>query len=124
MGRPRNYLMEHHMRQDSDRTRLFCGIGYNRLDDCWQFATTAVGMPMTQHLSRHAIASFLINRDEAYLPLVAALLGITVDRARRSYAFVDEQRRAQKADTILAKELDILRSADDRDSPANRGGRR
>jgi hypothetical protein len=65
-----------------------------------------------------------INRDEAYLPLVAALLGITVDRARRSYAFVDEQRRAQKADTILAKELDILRSADDRDSPANRGGRR
>ena len=124
MGRPRTLLMQNHMRRAPDPTRLFCGIGYVRLDDCWQFATTAVGLPMTQHLSRHAIASFLINRDEAYLPLVAALLGITPERAKKTYAFVDEGRRARKADDILAQELDILRSGDDDNRPDARGGRR
>lgn len=128
IGRPRALLMQNHMRQDPDATRLFCGIGYNRLDDSWQFGTTAVGLPMTQHLSRHAIASFLINRDEKYLPLAAALLGITVERARKSYAFVDKGRRAREADDVLAAELAILRSDHDdhglADNDPDKGGRR
>lgn len=123
MGRPRELLMEKHMKRSPEPQLLFCGIGYERLDEAWQFGTTSVGMPMTQHMARHAIASFLINRDEAYLPLVASLLGITTERARKTYAFLDNQRRAQQADDVLRREIELLRSGDDDDKPYDRGDR-
>ena len=76
--------------------RLFCGIGtarYNRILVDW---TEEVGMRMTTHLFRHALASILINCCEVPMDEVAGLLGNTVATVEKNYVFHDRIRQRAK----------------------------
>ncbi|AWI86774.1 hypothetical protein CEW88_23720 (plasmid) [Alloyangia pacifica] len=73
--------------------RLFCGIGrarYNRVLSDW---TEEIGLRMTTHMFRHALASVLINCCGCPLEDAARMLGNTVAVTQRQYAFQDLMRR-------------------------------
>jgi hypothetical protein len=82
--------------------RLFCGIGrarYNRLLVAW---TEEIGMRMTTHMFRHALASILVNCCDLTLAEAANLLGNSAATAERRYAFQDLINRRSKAVQNLA----------------------
>ena len=69
--------------------RLFCGIGearYNKILGAW---TEDVGMRMTTHMFRHALASFLINCCGVPVSDAARMLGNSIAVAERRYVFLD-----------------------------------
>lgn len=69
--------------------RLFCGIGrarYNKILSEW---TEEVGMRMTTHEPRYALASILINCCGVSVADVARILGNSIDVAERRYVFFD-----------------------------------
>jgi len=69
--------------------RLFCGVGearYNRILGAW---TEEVGMLMTTHMFRHALASFLINCCGVSVADAARMLGNSIAVAERRYVFFD-----------------------------------
>jgi len=69
--------------------RLFCGIGearYNRILSAW---TEEVGMRMTTHEPRHALASILINCCGVSVADAARMLGNSIAIAERRYVFFD-----------------------------------
>jgi hypothetical protein len=69
--------------------RLFCGIGearYNRILSAW---TEEVGMRMTTHEPRHALASILINCCGVSVADAARMLGNSIAVAERRYVFFD-----------------------------------
>lgn len=73
--------------------RLFCGIGearYNRILGAW---TEDVGMLMTTHMFRHALASFLINCCDVPVADAARMLGNSIAVAERRYVFLDVIKR-------------------------------
>ena len=118
----RGRLLENHISEDkADDLKLFCGIGYARLHHCWDFATTEAGLPMTQHLARHAIASWLYNRDRKSVDLIAALLSIEADTVIRNYAFADKQKLARESDDLMASEIAILRKGAEKFQHNRRG---
>lgn len=72
---------------------LFCGIGrarYNRVLSDW---SEEIGLRMTTHMFRHAVASILINCCGCPLEEAARMLGNTVAVTERQYAFQDLIRR-------------------------------
>lgn len=82
--------------------RLFCGVGrarYNRLLVAW---TEKVGMRMTTHMFRHALASILVNCCDLTLAEAANLLGNSAATVERRYAFQDLIKRRSKAVQNLA----------------------
>lgn len=82
--------------------RLFCGIGrarYNRLLVAW---TEELGMRMTTHMFRHALASILVNCCDLTLAEAANLLGNSAATAERRYAFQDLIKGRSKAVQNLA----------------------
>jgi hypothetical protein len=82
--------------------RLFCGVGrarYNRLLVAW---TEEIGMRMTTHMFRHALASILVNCCDLTLADAANLLGNSAATAERRYAFQDLIKRRSKAVQNLA----------------------
>jgi len=95
LDEPRHLLLAGHTRRPA-RDLLFCGLGYSRLHRAWDRGTQYIGLPMTQHLVRHAIATMLFNEDSNYAPAIAALLGNSEQTVRRYYAFVDEERQRAK----------------------------
>lgn len=79
-----------------DENLLFCGIGrarYNRVLTGW---SEEVGLRMTTHMFRHALASILINCCDCSLEEAARMLGNTVTVTERQYAFQDLMRRRNK----------------------------
>jgi site-specific recombinase XerD len=62
-----------------------------------------MGMRMTTHLFRHAIATLLVNICEADLQEVATLLGNTVEVTARHYVFNDGLRQRMRAVHRLAE---------------------
>lgn len=81
---------------------LFCGIGrarYNRVLAEW---TEDVGLRMTTHLFRHALASILINCCGCPLEDAARMLGNSVATAERQYVFQDLMRRREETMRQLA----------------------
>lgn len=94
---PRQVLLENPaFLRNPEPDRLFCGIGtarYNRILIDW---TEEIGMRMTTHLFRHALASVLINRCEVSMDEVAGLLGNTVATVEKNYAFHDRVRQRGK----------------------------
>lgn len=84
-------LRPENRRQD----KLFCGVGrarYNRILADW---TEDIGLRMTTHLFRHALASILVNCCGSPLEDVARLLGNTVATTERQYVFQDLIRRRE-----------------------------
>lgn len=78
--------------------RLFCGIGearYNKILSAW---TEDVGMRMTTHMFRHALASFLINCCDLPVSDAARMLGNSIAVAERRYVFFDLIR--QRSNTL------------------------
>ncbi len=72
---------------------LFCGIDrprFNRVLTDW---SEEVGLRMTTHMFRHALASILINCCNCPLEDAARMLGNTVAVTERQYAFQDLMRR-------------------------------
>lgn len=82
--------------------RLFCGIGearYNRILSSW---TEDVGMRMTTHLFRHALASFLINCCGVPVADAARMLGNSIAVAERRYVFMDVIKRRSNTLKMVA----------------------
>lgn len=82
--------------------RLFCGIGearYNRILVAW---TEDVGMRMTTHLFRHALASFLVTCCDVPVPDAARMLGNSVAVAERKYVYLDVIKRRSNTLKMVA----------------------
>ncbi|MFP1646183.1 site-specific integrase [Pontitalea aquivivens] len=82
--------------------RLFCGIGearYNRILGAW---TEEVGMLMTTHMFRHALASFLINCCGVPVADAARMLGNSIAVAERRYVFLDVIKRRSNTLKMVA----------------------
>ncbi|MBM2294908.1 hypothetical protein JQX09_23550 [Sulfitobacter pseudonitzschiae] len=93
---PRRELLRNPRLLPADNRRadlLFCGIGrarYNRVLTDW---SEEIGLRMTTHMFRHALASILINCCNCPLAEAARMLGNTVEVTERQYAFQDLTRR-------------------------------
>jgi hypothetical protein len=90
-GPRRELLQNPKLLPDTNRRpeRLFCGIGearYNRILSAW---TEEVGMRMTTHEPRHALASILINCCGVSVADAARMLGNSIAVAERRYVFFD-----------------------------------
>lgn len=85
---------------------LFCGIGRARYNLTLTGWTEELGLRMTTHMFRHALASILINCCGCPLEEAARMLGNTVAVTERQYAFQDLMRR--RSDTL--KKLEGYRS--------------
>ena len=114
-------LATHIYDSKADPLKLFCGVGYNRLHACWDFATTEAGIPMSQHLARHAIASWLYNIDRNAIELIAALLRITPATVVCNYAFIHQDLIAKESDDFLAEKIAALRETANKLQPRHRG---
>lgn len=82
---------------------LFCGVDEARLRRAWSRASQLVGLSMTPHQVRHAIATVLANEDRPDYEMIAALLGDTVATVRKNYVFVDQMRKHVAGQEALAK---------------------
>ena len=104
-------LLEHHISPASRAPELlFCGISYARLNTIWQNATLEAGVPMTPHQVRHALATLLANQPGADYAIIAALLGDTEATVRKNYVFVDQARKHQEGQKLLAQlQANVLR---------------
>src|SRR5690606_12596968 len=72
---------------------LFCGVGrarYNRVLTDW---SEDLGLRMTTHMFRHAIASILINCCDCPIEDVARMLGNSTAVTERRYVFQDLMKR-------------------------------
>jgi hypothetical protein len=86
-----------------DPRLLFGGIDEARYGEILSNWTFDMGMRMTTHLFRHAIATLLVNICEADLQEVATLLGNTVEVTARHYVFNDGLRQRMRAVHRLAE---------------------
>lgn len=107
--RPR--ILEHHITPSRRAPELlFCGMSYARLNSIWQHATLDAGVPMTPHQVRHALATLLANQPGADYAIIAALLGDTEGTVRKNYVFVDQAKKHQEGQKLLAQlQANILR---------------
>jgi hypothetical protein len=93
---PRRELLRNPSMLRADNARpnlLFCGIGrdrYNRVLVKW---SEEVGLRVTTHMFRHALASILINCCECSIEDAARMLGNSATVTERQYAFQDLMRR-------------------------------
>jgi hypothetical protein len=103
-GPRRELLRNHKLLPEANRRpeQLFCGIGearYNRILGAW---TEDVGMLMTTHMFRHALASFLINCCDVSVADAARMLGNSIAVAERRYVFLDVIKRRSNTLKIVA----------------------
>lgn len=100
--RPRllaNHISPHLRKPD----RLMAGVSYARMASIWRHATLDAGIPMTPHQVRHALATVMANQPGGDYAIIAALLGDTESTVRKNYVFVDQARKHQEGQQILAK---------------------
>lgn len=81
---------------------LFGGVSYSRLSSIWRETTLDNGVPMTPHQVRHALATLMANQPGADFAIIAALLGDTEATVRKNYVFVDQARKHEEGQAILA----------------------
>ena len=109
MAGPRNELLRNPRLLRTGNRRadlLFCGISRARYNLTLIDWTEELGLRMTTHMFRHALASILINCCGCPLEEAARMLGNTVAVTERQYAFQDIMRR--RSDTL--KKLEGYRS--------------
>lgn len=96
-------LLESHLAPNLRRPDLlFGGISYSRLSSIWREVTLDNGVPMTPHQVRHGLATMMANEPKADFAIIAALLGDTEATVRRNYVFVDQARKHEEGQNILA----------------------
>lgn len=96
-------LLESHLAPNLRRPDLlFGGISYSRLSSIWREVTLDNGVPMTPHQVRHGLATMMANEPGADFAIIAALLGDTEATVRRNYVFVDQARKHEEGQNILA----------------------
>ncbi len=103
---PRRALLNHPMALSSSLKNsdlLFCGIPRERYANTLSEWAEELGIRMTSHLFRHAIASILINNLGCSLQHVAAILGNTTATIERNYLFLDKVKHRQHAVSLLDK---------------------
>mgnify|MGYP000294812233 CR=1 FL=1 len=83
--------------------QLFCGVNYSRMSSIWKNATLDAGVPMTPHQVRHALATVMANQPRADYAIIAALLGDTESTVRKNYVFVDQARKHEEGQKLLAQ---------------------
>lgn len=105
---PRKLLLARHI-DNPDPTALFCGLNYARLSRAWTRTSSQIGLAMTPHLVRHAIATFLVHRNPDKIRLVQALLRVSEQTMLRNYVSSYTNGLAQRADALLADQLAHLR---------------
>jgi integrase len=81
----------------------------------------AVGLAMTAHACRHAIACLILQRDPGKIQMVADWLGDDPATVRQHYTFMDTQRAAELGQQHLEAMIEQARHADARQ--ASRRGR-
>lgn len=82
---------------------LFGGASYARMSGAWRQKTLEAGVPMTPHQVRHALATLMANQPGADFSIIAALLGDTEATVRKNYVFVDQARKHEEGQKILAQ---------------------
>lgn len=87
-------------------TLLFCGYNYKRYNETLQFHSERLGLRMKTHQWRHAIASILINLEDANVEDIAAVMNITVAVLLKRYAFIRKSLRVARG----MRNLDKLRA--------------
>lgn len=85
---------------------LFGGYNYKRYNETLQFHSARLGLRMTTHQWRHAIASILINLEGANVEDIAAVMNISVAVLLKKYAFIRKSLRVARG----MRNLDTLRA--------------
>lgn len=100
----RPLLLEHHIAPHlRDPARLFGGVSYARLSSIWRSVTLEAGVPMTPHQVRHAIATVMANQPGADYSIIAALLGDTEATIQKNYVVVDQAKKSEEGQHLLAQ---------------------
>ncbi len=100
----RPLLLEKHIAlHRRDPTLLFGGVSYSRLSSIWRSVTLEAGVPMTPHQVRHALATVMANQPGADYSIIAALLGDTEATIRKNYIVVDQARKSEEGQHLLAQ---------------------
>lgn len=100
----RPLLLEHHIAPHlRDPDRLLGGVSYTRLSSIWRSVTLQAGVPMTPHQVRHAIATVMANQPGADYSIIAALLGDTEATIQKNYAVVDQAKKSEEGQHLLAQ---------------------
>lgn len=82
---------------------LFGGASYARMSSAWRQETLEAGVPMTPHQVRHALATLMANQPGVDFSIIAALLGDTEATVRKNYVFVDQARKHEEGQELLAQ---------------------
>lgn len=85
---------------------LFAGYEYQRYNETLQFHSARLGICMKTHQWRHAIASILINLEDANVEEIAAIMNITPAVLLKRYAFIRKTLRISRG----MRKLDALRA--------------
>ena len=109
---PRKLILQQ-LGAEADETLLFGGLKYHRFRKAWLRASAEIGLGMTPHLVRHAIASFLLAKDSGKRSFVRALLRVSEATMARNYEFAHEQFLADRAEQFMTEQVRILRSGED-----------
>lgn len=100
--RPR-LLAQHIAPHLRDPSRLFGGVSYARLSSIWRTVTLEAGVPMTPHQVRHALATVMANQPRSDYSIIAALLGDTEATIRKNYIVVDQAKKSEEGQRLLAQ---------------------
>lgn len=100
----RPLLLEHHIAPHlRDPALLFGGVSCARLSSIWRSVTLEAGVPMTPHQVRHAIATVMANQPGADYSIIAALLGDTEATVQKNYVVVDQAKKSEEGQYLLAQ---------------------
>lgn len=100
----RPMLLDEHLAPHlRNSTLLFGGVSYSRLSSIWRSVTLEAGVPMTPHQVRHALATIMANQPGADYSIIAALLGDTEATVRKNYVVVDQARKSEEGQRLLAQ---------------------
>lgn len=97
------YFLSPHKRQPD---LLLAGYDYRKYNETLQFHSARLGIHMKTHQWRHALASILINLEDANIEEIAAVMNITVAVLLKKYAFIRKSLRVARG----MHKLDTLRS--------------
>lgn len=85
---------------------LLAGYSYDSYSKTLQFHSARLGLHMKTHQWRHALASILINLEDANVEEIAAVMNISVAVLLKRYAFIRQSLRVARG----MRKLDTLRS--------------
>jgi hypothetical protein len=79
-------------------------ISNTQIARMFEFAVGSLGLGMTMHMARHAVAGLILHRDPTLLEVVADFLGDDRRTVQRNYSFLDTARGTSESQNVLAAE--------------------